>query len=83
MAQQDINIGTSANAGDGDPLRVAFDKINDNFDELYIGPPTYTQAELDAITPQEGQLVYNSTTGKFQGYAADSGDSTPGWVDLH
>ena len=35
MAQQNINIGRSANAGDGDPLRIAFDKINDNFDELY------------------------------------------------
>jgi hypothetical protein len=28
-------------------------------------------------------LIYNSTTGKFQGYAADTGDSTAGWVDLH
>ena len=36
MAQQNINIGSSANKGDGDPLRTAFDKINDNFDELYI-----------------------------------------------
>jgi len=36
MAQQNINIGTSANKGDGDPLRTAFDKINDNFDELYL-----------------------------------------------
>ena len=30
MAIQTINIGTSANKGDGDPLRVAFDKINKN-----------------------------------------------------
>ena len=35
MAQQTINIGTSANDGTGDPLRTAFDKINDNFTELY------------------------------------------------
>ena len=35
MAQQSINIGSSANDGTGDPLRTAFDKINDNFDELY------------------------------------------------
>ena len=34
MAQQNINIGSSANKGDGDPLRVAFDKINKNFTEL-------------------------------------------------
>ena len=35
MAQQSINIGASANDGSGDPLRTAFDKINDNFLELY------------------------------------------------
>ena len=34
MAIQTINIGTSANKGDGDPLRTAFKKINENFDEL-------------------------------------------------
>ena len=35
MAQQTINIGTVANDGTGDPLRSAFDKVNDNFTELY------------------------------------------------
>ena len=35
MTQQTINIGSSANDGTGDPLRTAFDKINDNFNELY------------------------------------------------
>ena len=35
MAKQIVNIGSSVNKGDGDPLRTAFDKINDNFDELY------------------------------------------------
>ena len=37
MARQAINIGSSANDGTGDPLRTAFDKINDNFVELYGG----------------------------------------------
>jgi len=37
MARQTINIGTNANDGTGDPLRTAFDKINDNFSELYGG----------------------------------------------
>tara|TARA_Y100001954_G_scaffold228700_1_gene273500 strand:- start:566 stop:1081 length:516 start_codon:yes stop_codon:yes gene_type:complete len=36
MAILTINIGTSANKGDGDPLRVAFDKINKNFAELGV-----------------------------------------------
>lgn len=35
MAKQVINIGSAANDGTGDPLRTAFDKINDNFTELY------------------------------------------------
>jgi hypothetical protein len=35
MAQQTIGIGSSANDGTGDTLRVAGGKINDNFTELY------------------------------------------------
>lgn len=35
MAKQAINIGSAANDGTGDPLRTAFDKINDNFNEVY------------------------------------------------
>ncbi len=41
MAKQVINLGTSANKGDGDPLRTAFDKVNDNFDELYTADGTF------------------------------------------
>ena len=35
MAKQTIGIGASANDGSGDPIRIAFDKVNDNFNELY------------------------------------------------
>ncbi len=35
MTVQYINTGTASNQGDGDTLRVAFRKINDNFRELY------------------------------------------------
>ena len=41
MAKQTINLGTSPNKGDGDPLRTAFDKVNDNFDELYTADATF------------------------------------------
>lgn len=34
MAKQTINIGT-ADKGDGDPIRTAFQKVNANFTELY------------------------------------------------
>ncbi len=35
MAKQTVNLGTTANDGTGDPLRTAFNKLNDNFDEVY------------------------------------------------
>jgi hypothetical protein len=35
MTKQTIGIGSTANDGNGDPLRTAFDKANDNFTELY------------------------------------------------
>jgi hypothetical protein len=36
MAKQLINLGTP-NGRDGDTVRVAFGKINENFSELYVG----------------------------------------------
>lgn len=35
MSKQSVNIGSSVGAGDGDPLRTAFDKLNDNINEIY------------------------------------------------
>jgi hypothetical protein len=35
MAKQTINIGSTANDGTGDPLRTAFIKVNENFNETY------------------------------------------------
>lgn len=35
MTRQLINLGSTPNKGDGDPLRTAFRKINENFSELY------------------------------------------------
>ena len=53
MAQQSINIGSTANDGTGDPLRTAFDKINDNFSELY-GSSAEANDLLEDSTPQLG-----------------------------
>lgn len=83
MTKQIIDIGTSPNKGDGDPLRIAFDKINNNFTELYTGPQSLTQDEIDQLSPEFGTFVYNKTSGKFQGYAEDKGDGTPGWANLN
>jgi hypothetical protein len=35
MSQKFINIGSTPNDSTGDPLRTAFDKINQNFNEVY------------------------------------------------
>jgi hypothetical protein len=49
MAKQTINIGAAPNDGTGDPIRTAFDKANDNFDELYAFDATLgTAATTDA-----------------------------------
>lgn len=39
MAQEIIDVGNTANDGTGDPLRVAFEKINNNFSEIFSIPP--------------------------------------------
>ena len=38
MARKPINTGSNANVGDGDTLRAAFIKVEDNFTELYASP---------------------------------------------
>lgn len=50
MAKQLVNIGTTANDGTGDPIRDAFDKVNDNFTELYqaLGDDTDLGFTLDS-----------------------------------
>ncbi len=53
MAIQVINIGTSANKGDGEPLRTAFDKINDNFSELSL---KVTNLETGGVTVTTGDI---------------------------
>lgn len=50
MSQQIINIGTAANDGTGDTIRVAFGKAKDNFSELYTTIGTFTAAGLTLMT---------------------------------
>lgn len=41
-------------------------------------PPKMTTAQRDALSsPDDGTLIYNTTTNKFQGRASGA------WVDLH
>jgi hypothetical protein len=62
MAKKIINTGSSANRGDGDPLRTAFNKINDNFTELYADVAT-----LGLKAGTGGTLVVNAIQGSVIG----------------
>ena len=46
MAQQNVDVGSIAGDGTGDPLREAFTKINENFTELYSGNVQVTASNI-------------------------------------
>lgn len=68
MAQQQIDVGTVANDGTGDPLRDAFIKCNDNFDELYAAGAI----GRDAIVP-----FYDAVGTTLNLTSAGNGDPVP------
>jgi len=70
MAKLTIDIGTSPNKGDGDPIRTAFQKINANFNELYAGNFTDPANLESSLIP--------GTDGAY-----DLGSTTAQWGDLH
>ena len=59
MAKQTINIGKAVNDKSGDPLRTAFDKINQNFTELYAihDDPDLTELAQDYAA----EMITNGT----------------------
>ena len=87
--EKDLVLGTRTDAGTIN-CRILLDgagnfiSLNPGFTQGHVvfnqgvtfhQPITTTQR--DAITPQNGYIIYNSTTNKFQGYANGA------WVDLH
>lgn len=73
--QQIINIGTLPNDGEGDPLRVAFSKINNNFSNLFS---TFVNTSLSySVGNTAGQVIFETpantfTMGQIYIYTADS-----------
>lgn len=61
MAKQTIDIGTSPNKGDGEPIRSAFNKINENFTELYE-----TDADLISLETLKTELAASTDFADFQ-----------------
>ena len=67
MAKQTINIGTAANSRNGDPLRTAFTKVNENFTELYAAVDSIpdvstfiTAEDIPAIPADTSDLTNNA-----------------------
>lgn len=80
MASQNINVGTAANQGDGEPLRNAFIDIRKMFAEVY--GQTYTSDTQDlsgaTLAIKENQLsVTNSPT---DGYVLTYDNSSGGFT---
>lgn len=69
MAQQTIGIGTTPNDGTGDTLRVAFDKTNQNFTEVYGDISTINTAisNINVTLPTQNTANVTLTDADFAG----------------
>lgn len=62
MSQQVINIGSTANDNNGDTLRGAGQKLNDNFDEIYAALPlTAPTTWVPMLTDSGGGRTFTYT----------------------
>lgn len=91
MAKQSVGIGSAANDGTGDPLRTAFDKINDNTDELYtlLGDGTTLSISGDvsvsggSVTIADGavdEVHLNATNSPTDGYVLEYDSGSGGFT---
>jgi hypothetical protein len=79
-AQEYINVGATPNDGQGDPLRTAFGKINNNFSNLFF--TTTSTSNAFTIGLGTNQVIYETAAntfsqGKFQILSSD-----PGTIDM-
>lgn len=62
LNQQDIDVGAAPNDGQGDPIRTAFIKCNDNFTQLYSLPNSTPPSTLvGAVGDMPGMYAYDDT----------------------
>ena len=57
MAKQTINIGTGPNTGTGEAIRTAFNKVNQNFTELYDRPTIEAKEWVNPNTSNTWSIV--------------------------
>lgn len=62
-SQEIINIGASPNDGEGDPLRIAFSKVNDNFSNLF---QTFLNSTVSySFGNTAGQVIFETPADTF------------------
>jgi hypothetical protein len=61
--QQIINIGALPNDGQGDPLRIAFGKINNNFSNLFATFTNTSTSYTNGNAP--GQIIFQAPANEF------------------
>jgi len=74
MAKQTINIGSGFNTKDGDTVRDAFNKTNQNFEELYILAGQGSAAELQELAQDYAAAMF--TAGTHSGITTTYDDET-------
>jgi len=80
MAIELVNIGASPNDGEGDPLRTAFSKINNNF--IYLQQTASNIASAVTLDNSPEQVIWEYPANEFtqaliqiQSYREDNNDS--------
>jgi hypothetical protein len=63
MTQEIINVGAQPNDGEGDPLRTAFQKINNNFSQLYS--TGFFTSEAYSTGNTAGQVIFTAPVESF------------------
>jgi len=86
ITQQVIDIGTEPNDETGDPLRIAFGKVNNNFANLF---PTFLNSTISYTTGNTaGQIIFEIpanvfTQGQFFVRSSDNGTSNSQTIQLY
>lgn len=80
MAIQLVNIGVLPNDGEGDPLRTAFQKINNNF--VYLQQTSTDIAKAVTLNDDSNQVIFEYPVDEFtmgliqiKSYRTDNNDS--------
>jgi hypothetical protein len=96
MAKQEINLGTGPNTGTGEPIRGAFQKVNENFTEVYDltnAASSLAQTAFDAANNAVGSSANTgdfkfeddeiyTETGKFFIYTMGAGEDEDNTVEI-